>query len=129
MPSVQQFIAHEPVLQLKKLNIGTSEGSLQAQGEARLTPAGGGSPSLLTLPQDLVADLSLEVPPAIARHLISVVLERRGVPSDQLAQATTMQLQQLQSAGWIKLEKGIYKTRIAYSNGTLNIYGHPVPLG
>ncbi len=129
MPSVQQFIAHYPVLRLKKLNIGTPEGSLQAEGEARLTPAGGGSPSLLTLPQDLVADLSLEVPPAIARHLLSAALERRGVPSDQLTKVTTMQLQQMQSAGWIKLEKGIYKTRIDYSRGAMDIYGHPVPLG
>ncbi|AOU99303.1 hypothetical protein BI364_16425 [Acidihalobacter yilgarnensis] len=126
IPSAQVLLAHEPVLRLSGLRLGTPQGILTGQGEARLEPANGATPSVTTLPQDLVASLKLSAPPSLARHLATLFLARQGVPVYQLAQASQRYLDNLRNQGFLSMREGNYALDLGYGHGSLTFNGKEI---
>ena len=126
MAPLQQLIEHQPVLQLTQLHLGTPNGALQGKGEARIEPANGATPSLTTLPQDLVAQFTLDVPGPFAHKFATLAMARQGVPADQLAATSQRYLDTLQSEGFLLQQGDNYALKLDYRNSTLLLNGRPV---
>jgi uncharacterized protein YdgA (DUF945 family) len=126
MAPLQQLIEHQPVLQLSQLHLGTPNGALQGKGEARIEPANGATPSLTTLPQDLVAQFTLDVPGQFAHKFATLAMARQGVPADQLTATSQRYLDRLQSQGFLRRQGDNYSLKLDYRNSTLLLNGRPV---
>lgn len=126
MAPLQQLIEHQPVLQLTQLQLGTPNGALQGKGEARIEPANGATPSLTTLPEDLVAQLTLNIPGPLAHQIATLALARQHVPADQLAASSQRYLDRLQSQGLLSRQGSDYSLKLDYRNSTLLVNGRPV---
>lgn len=125
-PSAQSMLAHRPVLRLVGLRLGTPQGALAGSGEADLEPNDGGTPTLATLPDDLVAHLALNVPVSLARELAAMMLARQGVPADQLAQDAQRYLDALAAQGLLRTEGTGYAVDLAYRHGQVTMNGRPL---
>ncbi|MEJ2654993.1 MAG: DUF945 family protein [Acidihalobacter sp.] len=126
MPPLQRLVEHKPVLQLTQLHLGTPNGALQGKGEARIEPANGATPSLTTLPEDLVAQLTLNIPGPLAHQIAALALTRQGVPADQLAETSQRYLDRLQNQGLLSQQGNDYSLELDYRNSTLLVNGRPV---
>lgn len=126
MAPLQQLIEHQPVLQLSQLHLGTPNGALQGKGEARIEPTNGATPSLTTLPQDLVAQFTLDVPGQFAHKFATLAMARQGVPADQLTATSQRYLDRLQSQGFLRRQGDNYSLKLDYRNSTLLLNGRPV---
>lgn len=126
MPPLQQLLEHRPVLRLTQLRLGTPQGMLRGQGEARLEPAGGATPSLTTLPEDLVAHFALDAPAALAHRLAAYALARQGVPADRLDSASQQYLDALRSQGLLRMQGTDYVLEVDYRNAALQLNGRTV---
>ncbi|AOV15818.1 hypothetical protein BJI67_00930 [Acidihalobacter aeolianus] len=125
-PSAQSMLAHRPVLHLVGLHLGTPQGALDGSGDAELEPSGGATPSLTTLPDDLVAHLTLNLPTSLARELAAMMLARQGVPADQLAQDAQQYLGALAAQGLLRSESAGYAVDLVYRHGQVTVNGRPL---
>ncbi|WP_455384570.1 YdgA family protein [Acidihalobacter prosperus] len=126
MPPLQQLIEHQPVLRLTQFHLGTPNGALQGKGEARIAPANGATPSLTTLPEDLVAQFTLDIPGQLAHQIAGLAMSRQGVPASQLAETSQRYLDRLQSQGFLHRQGSDYSLEFDYRNSTLLLNGRPV---
>lgn len=124
MPPLQQLIEHQPVLRVTRLELGTPpHGALEGKGDARIVSADGSTPSLATLPNDLVAHLALQIPDPLARQMATLMLSRQGVSVDP--QFVGQFLDKLQTEGVLRPTDNGYAIDIAYRNGAFLVNGQP----
>ncbi|APZ43457.1 YdgA family protein [Acidihalobacter ferrooxydans] len=126
MPSLQQYIAHRPVLRITRLRLGMPGGVLDGSGEARIVPADGVTPSLVTVAQDIDAQVALQLPAPLAHQIAVQILKRRGVPADKLQQDATLMLDNLKQQGLLRSHSKGYALDVAYKNGAIEINGQVI---
>lgn len=122
LPAINEWLQHRPSLTLKKLQIGTAEGNLQANGKIWITSKK--EPiTAQNLLQLLRINWHLTTPHQWVRHFIEHALSTQHIPANEIPELTQNYLVSLNKSGLLISDGKNYRIDGQFANGILKVNG------